>query len=67
MQVEIITPSLVFPCLGVARQTPDLIVLFSDESKGTVLTPVANSFGLYREDWNMEDFDLYHGQLVLSN
>ena len=59
----------VFPCLGLSRKTSDLIVLFIDKSKGTVLTPVSEDhyLGEFKDDWNFNDFEIYEGDLTLSN
>lgn len=61
-----------FPCLGVAYQTLDFVVLFTAEGVGTVVSPSSDpnvSFGLgyHSNNWGMQQFKEYNGNLVLSN
>lgn len=61
-----------FPCLGVARQTRDFVVLFSAKGVGTVVSPssdpsVPYGLGYYSNNWGMQLFEEYNGNLVLSN
>lgn len=61
-----------FPSLGVARQTPDFVVLFSSPGVGTVVSPSADpqinhDFGQFTTDWDMDLFEPFTGNLLLRN
>ena len=57
-----------FPCLGQIRSI-DVVVLFCEEEMGTIVHSTEEEYetGYYCEMWVMKDFDLYDGEITLSN
>ena len=45
------------------------IVLFHDIKKGLILYSEikTDEVGEYHENWNMEEFENYHGEIIISN
>lgn len=57
-----------YPYIG--EHSTGLIVLFSNPNAGTVLRDsIANKHpvGTFREIWTEEDYDLFEGEVILSN
>jgi hypothetical protein len=62
--------TLLFPKLMISDKIT--IVLMSEYGKGTLLskestTALGTKVGQYTEDWNMQKFKDFHGELKLSN
>jgi hypothetical protein len=59
-----------FPCIGVSINNKDLIVMFSDGTSGVVIHADSCDFyhqSEYREDWCIDNFELYKGKVILQN
>lgn len=61
-------PTITFPKLMIAPST-GIIVLFIKEGEGVVVksTNPNIGLGLYSDSWRTDEFDNYHGTLVLKN
>jgi hypothetical protein len=60
-----------FPKLMISLDK-DLVVCFLREDRGTIVSERADSLGpngvgYYQEDWDMEEFEDFHGAIILSN
>lgn len=58
-----------YPCILICKEW-DLIILFTAESKGTVLKPDSwneHHIGEYSDDWDMDGFEELKGNMTLSN
>jgi len=58
-----------YPYLGVYSIDKDFIVLFNEEDCGVVIfsNNLYHDLGIYRKDWDEEDFEKYEGEITLSN
>lgn len=60
-----------FPKLMVNKSSSyHMIVLFKGRNEGTIVDKCANSslmVGFHATNWNMEDFEDFHGKLILEN
>lgn len=60
-----------FPCIGVSnrKETLGMLVLFDDFEKGLIIkcTNDRCRLGHRSTEWNMDSFDLYEGDITLSN
>lgn len=60
------TKRLEFPCL--MKSDNGLVVLFTMPHKGFVISEGADwAIGHYADNWNMSDFLLLNGEIILSN
>ncbi len=57
-----------YPCLKILRRLSQ-VVLFTEPNTGMVIhtLSVLNETGSYSDDWPEEMFNLYNGEVVLSN
>lgn len=62
-----------FPCLLIhenKKEEKSFIVLFTEKSSGTVVYKEKNcmwNLGEYKENWIIESFELFYGEIKLSN
>jgi hypothetical protein len=56
-----------YPYLGISKD--GLIILFAKQQYGTVINKIEgnHSIGYHSDCWIEEGFELFHGEIVLSN
>ena len=54
-----------YPCLMINQD--DVIVLFRNRSKGTIVSSDNFQIGSFFADWDMNDFKPFNGEITLSN
>ena len=63
------TPDASFPCLMIYVKDEDFVVLFVSPDAGVVVHTETNqwSLGDYREDWVIDNFTYFPGEVTLTN
>ena len=58
----------VYPFLGITKE--NLVVLFREDSSGTVISPgerECHKIGYYSNSWFMRDFTKYYGEVIMKS
>ncbi len=69
--------AITFPCLMILKKeeevtSKDLVVLFDDDTSGLILQnnnidDYNHKIGMYITDWEISQFELFNGSIILEN